>query len=103
MRATPPPDYPDIKIYADLSAATLRKRKAFHLITATLRAHGIKYRWGFPTKLLIAKDRGITAIANPDEGAKQLSAWNIQVAQTMSTAKPVGKLTTEWKKAAKKH
>ncbi|CAH2295938.1 Hypothetical predicted protein [Pelobates cultripes] len=103
MRATPPPDYPTIKIYADLSAVTLRKRKAFHKITATLRTHGIKYKWGFPTKLLVAKDGGITTLANPDDGAKQLQVWNLQVTQTVSTAKPAGKLTAEWNKAAKKH
>ncbi|CAH2293716.1 Hypothetical predicted protein [Pelobates cultripes] len=51
--ASLPSNYADVKIFVDLSTATLKKRKAFHQVTATLQDHNIRYRLGYPTKLLM--------------------------------------------------
>ncbi|CAH2272682.1 Hypothetical predicted protein [Pelobates cultripes] len=48
-----PEPYQDLKLFTDLSAATLQFRKSLTPLTTTLRSQGIAYRWGYPAKLLI--------------------------------------------------
>ncbi|CAH2306632.1 Hypothetical predicted protein [Pelobates cultripes] len=74
-RARPPEEYATIRIYADLSAATLRRRKEFSQVTGALRAHGIRYKWGFPTKLIITKEGKTTVIQTPEDGEQKLQGW----------------------------
>ncbi|CAH2294331.1 Hypothetical predicted protein [Pelobates cultripes] len=56
IKVKPPADFPEIKIFAELLASTLRRRKDFSQIANTLRSNGIRFRWGFPTKMLLTKD-----------------------------------------------
>ncbi|CAH2301166.1 Hypothetical predicted protein [Pelobates cultripes] len=69
--------YAKVKILADLSAATLKCRRDFHLVTEELRRTGIRYRWGYPTKLLITKNGELKIINTPDEGTWTLREWGL--------------------------
>ncbi|CAH2329037.1 Hypothetical predicted protein [Pelobates cultripes] len=51
--------FKDIKVFPDLSFQTRKARKQFLPVTLRLRENNLKYRWGFPTKLIVTKD-GIT-------------------------------------------
>lgn len=42
-----------IQIYPDISPATLDRRRGMKEITTALQAAHIRYRWGFPFKLVI--------------------------------------------------
>ncbi|CAH2223240.1 Hypothetical predicted protein [Pelobates cultripes] len=46
-----------IKVFPDLSFQTRKARKQFLPVTLRLRENNLKYRWGFPTKLIVTKDR----------------------------------------------
>ncbi|CAH2329522.1 Hypothetical predicted protein, partial [Pelobates cultripes] len=48
--ATIPEPHQRISLYADLSAATMTRRKEFANETATLRATNVTYKWGYPIK-----------------------------------------------------
>ncbi|CAH2223743.1 Hypothetical predicted protein, partial [Pelobates cultripes] len=63
----PHENYATIKILADLSAATLKRRRDFQPVTEELRRAGIRYRWGYPTKLLITKSGEINVASTPEE------------------------------------
>ncbi|CAH2324965.1 Hypothetical predicted protein [Pelobates cultripes] len=76
-RADPPEDYSTIRIMADISAATLRRRREFLHTTTELRTHGIRYRWGFPTKIILTKNGKTVQISTPDEGKKLLASWGL--------------------------
>ncbi|CAH2284084.1 Hypothetical predicted protein, partial [Pelobates cultripes] len=56
----------------DISSATLCRRKDFLRITTALRTHGIRYRWGFPTKLIITENGKTTLIPTSEDGLKLL-------------------------------
>ncbi|CAH2295657.1 Hypothetical predicted protein [Pelobates cultripes] len=60
---------------ADLSAATLRRRREYQNVTTELRNRGIRYRWGFPTKIIVTRNGDTTTITSPDEGMKKLETW----------------------------
>ncbi|CAH2248775.1 Hypothetical predicted protein [Pelobates cultripes] len=64
-KADPHKEYLSECIMADLSAATLRRRRDFNQVTTELRNHGICYRWGFPTKIIITKNGKSTYFASP--------------------------------------
>lgn len=42
-----------LQIFLDLSPITLKKRREFKLLTTVLVSHKIRYRWGFPFKLIV--------------------------------------------------
>ncbi|CAH2252488.1 Hypothetical predicted protein, partial [Pelobates cultripes] len=100
-RATPHEDYPSVKIMADLSAATLKHRKEFQETTQELRNKGIRYRWGYPTKLLITKNNGLKIIHTPEEGLKQLKEWGL-LTGSPKKAGPAERLTPEWRQISNK-
>ncbi|CAH2312031.1 Hypothetical predicted protein [Pelobates cultripes] len=56
----------------DLSVATLRRRREFQQITATLRDQGIRYRWGYPTKIILTRYGETKSFSTPEEGLKML-------------------------------
>ncbi|CAH2296455.1 Hypothetical predicted protein [Pelobates cultripes] len=47
--------FKDIKVFPDLSFQTRQARKQFIPATLRLREKDLKYRWGFPTKLIVTK------------------------------------------------
>ncbi|KAM8945909.1 protein kinase C delta type-like [Pelodytes ibericus] len=48
-----------------LSPDTEAQRKAFQQITIALHNAGVKFKWGFPVKLLITRNRVMTALLTP--------------------------------------
>lgn len=79
-----PDRFQQISIYPDLSAATMMRRKEFAPFTKVLRDHDIRYRWGFPVKLIIYKD-GNTSICQTPAALKDcLSQWNLLSTPTNS-------------------
>ncbi|CAH2299246.1 Hypothetical predicted protein [Pelobates cultripes] len=62
---------------ADISPATLRRRREYTQTTTTLRNHGIRYRWGFPTKLILTKNGKTTIISTPEEGSQLIEKWGL--------------------------
>ncbi|CAH2275851.1 Hypothetical predicted protein [Pelobates cultripes] len=70
-------DFPAVRIMADISSATLRCRKDYTQTTTALRSHGIRYRWGFPTKLILSRQGKTTVISSPEEGKRFLEKWGL--------------------------
>ncbi|CAH2322456.1 Hypothetical predicted protein [Pelobates cultripes] len=92
-----PSKYTDIKIFPDLSAATLRRRKTFQPITTILRQHQIAYRWGYPLKLLISKEGATKVLNSPEDGEKLLREWNLPTPS--KPTRETAALHREWRKA----
>ncbi|CAH2251385.1 Hypothetical predicted protein [Pelobates cultripes] len=82
MKASRSSDMPDpysrIKLFADLSAATLQFRNNLTPVTSTLRDHNIAYRWGYPAKLLIHYRDALHAIPTLELGIAKLKSWGLQ-------------------------
>ena len=51
-----PAPYANLQFYADLSQFTLQKCRNLNMITKALRNHNLRYKWGFPTKLIDTKE-----------------------------------------------
>ncbi|XP_075430196.1 uncharacterized protein LOC142468023 [Ascaphus truei] len=58
-----------IQLYNDLSQITINKRNALRPLTSYLRDQGVKYRWGFPFKLVVLRNGRHHTVTTP-EGAK---------------------------------
>ncbi|CAH2249684.1 Hypothetical predicted protein [Pelobates cultripes] len=69
-------DFPAVRIMADISA-TLRCMKDYTQTTTELRNHGIRYRWGFPTKLILSRQGKTVVIPSPEEGKRLLEKWGL--------------------------
>ncbi|CAH2301855.1 Hypothetical predicted protein [Pelobates cultripes] len=76
-RGDPHDDFPSVRIMADLSPATLRRRRDYSQTTTVLRSHGIRYRWGFPTKLILTKGGKTSIISSPEEGLQLIEKWGL--------------------------
>lgn len=72
-----PDPYAGIFFYSDLSQATLLARKNLNSITKLLRTHNLKYRWGFPTKLIIDRNDVSYNIHTLDDGLKLVGKWGL--------------------------
>ncbi|CAH2307566.1 Hypothetical predicted protein [Pelobates cultripes] len=83
IKADPHEDYSTVRIMADISTATLRRRQEFLHTTTELRTHGIRYRWGFPTKIILTKNGKTVQISTPEEGKKMLASWGLDHNPTM--------------------
>ncbi|CAH2249139.1 Hypothetical predicted protein [Pelobates cultripes] len=57
-----PPEFTKVRVFADISAATLQHRKAFQKVTEVLREHRIPYRWGFPIRLIVTRNGTTTLL-----------------------------------------
>ncbi|CAH2221992.1 Hypothetical predicted protein [Pelobates cultripes] len=55
---------------ADISPAALHRRRDYTQTTTALRNHGIRYQWGFPTKLILTKNGKTSIISSPEEGSQ---------------------------------
>ncbi|CAH2222765.1 Hypothetical predicted protein [Pelobates cultripes] len=101
-REQPLEDYPGVKLFNDLSAATLKKRRTYHQVAEALRQHGTKYRWGYPTKMLVQHGGTLRPISTPEEGIKLLKEWNIPIPPTEPHKHPIRKTAQEWRKVRKR-
>lgn len=72
-----PSPYTDLQFYTDLSQFTLQKHRNLGTITKALRNHKLSYKWGFPTKLIVTKDRKEHIMDSVDKGMGLLSKWGI--------------------------
>lgn len=72
-----PERFRDLAIFPDLSAATMLRRKEFAPYTRVLRDNGIPYKWGFPVKLIVSKDKSQTICVDPESTKAALVAWNL--------------------------
>ncbi|CAH2294866.1 Hypothetical predicted protein [Pelobates cultripes] len=98
-KVKPPADFPEIKIVTDLSASTLRRRKDFSQIANTLRSNGIRFCWGFPTKMLLTKDGSTQVITSPEDGIRKLRLWGLTEKELEPQASPPRHLQLEWSRA----
>ncbi|CAH2311907.1 Hypothetical predicted protein [Pelobates cultripes] len=101
MKASRSSDMPDpysrIKLFADLSAATLQFRKNLTPVTSTLRDHNIAYRWGYPAKLLIHHRDALHAIPTLELGITKLKSWGLQTPEAhQHHPSKVPRLSPEW-------
>ncbi|CAH2315063.1 Hypothetical predicted protein [Pelobates cultripes] len=80
-----PAEYAFVQVFSDLSAATLRQRKAYQKVAETLHEHRILYRWGFPIHLIISRNGTTTVIHTVEEGMQLLHQWNLSPAGEAST------------------
>ncbi|CAH2249633.1 Hypothetical predicted protein [Pelobates cultripes] len=78
---------------------TLRKRITFNIITNLLRSNNIAYRWGYPTKLLVQRNRALSAICTPEDGLQKLKDWGLNTPAQQPEA--AGRLPHVRKKALK--
>uniref|UniRef100_A0A8C5PN13 Uncharacterized protein n=1 Tax=Leptobrachium leishanense TaxID=445787 RepID=A0A8C5PN13_9ANUR len=72
-----PSPYAEISFYADLSTATMSKRREFSSFTKILRDHNMAYRWGFPTKILLWREGVLHVIPDPLTGMRLLTDWKV--------------------------
>uniref|UniRef100_A0A8C5WJQ2 Uncharacterized protein n=1 Tax=Leptobrachium leishanense TaxID=445787 RepID=A0A8C5WJQ2_9ANUR len=97
------PEYDHISIFPDLSKATLQNRRNFRQVTEVLRANGVSYRWGFPVKLLVARNGAFHVITSVDAGTRLLKVWGMeQQGPSSSPTTPARgstqRLDPEWRK-----
>ncbi|CAH2284673.1 Hypothetical predicted protein [Pelobates cultripes] len=97
-----PEPHQRIALYADLSAATMEKRRGFITVTKTLR-NNVAYKWGYPTKLIIWRQGRNHIATDPTEGMKLISAWGLwtgtpQPQKASYNASP-RKLQADWQMA----
>ncbi|CAH2254236.1 Hypothetical predicted protein [Pelobates cultripes] len=91
-----PMEYAAIKMFSDLSAATLRQRKTFQRVTETLRANHILYRWGFPVRLIASRNGTTTTIHTVEEGLDLLRQWNLPVVGDSQAPKGPRRVEKDW-------
>ncbi|XP_066451070.1 uncharacterized protein [Eleutherodactylus coqui] len=108
--ATLPAPYEHIKLFIDLSQATLQNRRKYRNITQILRDNKILYKWGFPTKLIITKNGKTYVVQKPEEGLQLLSRWDLAPGNPNPPARLSTELTflfpprpTTWRCAAKRN
>ncbi|KAG9468069.1 hypothetical protein GDO78_013818 [Eleutherodactylus coqui] len=82
---TLPSPYSEIRVYIDLSQATMEAKRSFAEVTSALRDANIPYRWGFPTKIIPTRANLTHVFHNPNSAAETLSAWGIKVSNRDKT------------------
>ncbi|CAH2252475.1 Hypothetical predicted protein [Pelobates cultripes] len=101
---TLPEPHQRIALFADLSAATMEKRRGFITVTKTLRNNNVAYKWGYPTKLIIWRQGRNHIATDPTEGMKLISAWGLwtgtpQLQSKASDNASPRKLQADWQMA----
>ncbi|CAH2300498.1 Hypothetical predicted protein, partial [Pelobates cultripes] len=74
-------------------------RKEFSQVINTLRAHGLRFRWGFPTKVIVTKDNTTQVITSPEDGLRKLQAWGFSDQDAERTTSPSKRIQLDWHKA----
>uniref|UniRef100_A0A8C5Q945 Uncharacterized protein n=1 Tax=Leptobrachium leishanense TaxID=445787 RepID=A0A8C5Q945_9ANUR len=93
-----PSPYAEVSFYADLSTATMTKRREFSSFTKILRDHNMAYRWGFPTKILLWREGALHVIPDPLAGMRLLTEWKVVSEFTpprVESSSPL-KVSPEW-------
>ncbi|CAH2250909.1 Hypothetical predicted protein [Pelobates cultripes] len=92
-----PEPYQDLKIFADLSAATLRFRKSMTPLTSTLHTKGIMYQWGYPAKLLIHYRDALHGVNSLETGKVKFQAWGLAIADAAEgNSAKIPRMAPEW-------
>uniref|UniRef100_A0A803J8S4 L1 transposable element RRM domain-containing protein n=1 Tax=Xenopus tropicalis TaxID=8364 RepID=A0A803J8S4_XENTR len=68
-----------VQIYSDISPVTLAKRRELRPVTRLLQERKIPYRWGYPFKLIVARQGQTYILQNPNNSRKFLAALGIQM------------------------
>ncbi|CAH2222767.1 Hypothetical predicted protein [Pelobates cultripes] len=91
-------------LFADLSAATVARRREFAGITKVLRDHKVIHRWGYPTKLLIWREGKMQAIMEPCKGNETLMTLGLMKPEDHIQQVPASpkKIQKEWMLASSK-
>ncbi|OCT79705.1 hypothetical protein XELAEV_18026514mg [Xenopus laevis] len=76
-----------LQIYSDLAPSTLAKRRALKGLTMQLREIGIRYKWGFPFKLMVSHNDKTFLLHDPDE----MAAFAKKLGLTDNTDQGAGK------------
>ncbi|MEE6521214.1 hypothetical protein FKM82_019315 [Ascaphus truei] len=66
-----------IQLFNDLSQLTINKRNAMRPLTTYLRDQGVKYRWGFPFKLVVLRNGRHYTVSTPEDSKDFLKALGI--------------------------
>lgn len=87
-----------LKLFRDLSPATLQARKCLTPLTSILRQQAILYRWCFPTNVLINRKGTLHAATLLEEGKSLLSKWCILMEEDLQQTKNTSpaKVAKEW-------
>ncbi|MEE6472459.1 hypothetical protein FKM82_009614 [Ascaphus truei] len=81
-----------LQVYNDLSKITVDKRRDLQPLTRLMRDQGIKYKWGFPFKLIVNRNGKFLTIRHPTEmtrlakavGLDPPPAWDSDTSETQS-------------------
>ncbi|CAH2223757.1 Hypothetical predicted protein [Pelobates cultripes] len=68
-----------------MEAPTLRRRREFQQVTAALQRQGIRFRWGYPTKIILTHQGETKFLSTPEEGLQALTAWGIPTSTEKGT------------------
>lgn len=93
-----PPTYSNLQFYADLSQYTLQKRRNMTTTTKALRNQKLRYKWGFPTKLIVTKEGKEYVMDSVVKGMALLCSWGI-IPETQNSShqrSPTTSPDTEW-------
>lgn len=75
---SPLPDpYADISVYSDLSQHTMQARRNLATLTKLFQNHKLPYTWGFPTKIIITREKKTYIITNLENGLKLAKQWKL--------------------------
>ncbi|CAH2305906.1 Hypothetical predicted protein, partial [Pelobates cultripes] len=83
-KAQPPDECQTIKILADLSSTTLRKQN-----------DGVRFRWGYPTKMIVTREGTTAVITSSKNELRQLQTWGMTTQQPETRTSPSGRLPLE--------
>lgn len=71
-----PEPFSKISLYNNLYTAASQACKMSMPVTTALMEHKIRYKWGFPTKLLVTYQNQVSILTTKDR-LKQLHNWGI--------------------------
>ncbi|CAH2248812.1 Hypothetical predicted protein, partial [Pelobates cultripes] len=75
-------EFAGVQIFSHLLAATLRQHKTYQWIMETLRENQILYKWGFPIRMIILRNKATSMVHSAEEGNRLLQQWNLQPKST---------------------
>lgn len=72
-------------------------------LTKALRDNRVTYRWGYPSKLLISKDKTTYAISTREQGMSLLRKWHIEVEPQSDQRNLPLRIDPEWRTSTPKN
>ncbi|CAH2294093.1 Hypothetical predicted protein [Pelobates cultripes] len=92
-----PEPYQDLKLFTDLSAATLQFRKSLTPLMTALCSQGIAYCWGYPAKLLIHYQDTLHAVDSLATGKEKFRSWGLAATEKEDKNKAkIPRMSPEW-------